>query len=158
MSYRRRTPSRRRPSWRSSPGRCNGRRLGGAGGNAGEVDSQHGASCSWQLNSGAATPEDQRARTQRDAPRTATIRWALWLSTSLRVTRVKPRLHVYACCHTVQHDGKEHGMNRSRAVEAGWGLLLIALSSLVHSAPQESHAIGSVTIAERYSIKSKVLN
>ena len=49
-------------------------------------------------------------------------------------------------------------MKRSRGIDAGWGLLLLALSSLVHSAPQESRAIGSVTIAERYSIESKALN
>jgi predicted alpha/beta superfamily hydrolase len=41
---------------------------------------------------------------------------------------------------------------------AGWGLLLLTLSSLVHAAPQEPHAIGSVAIAERYSIQSKALN
>jgi predicted alpha/beta superfamily hydrolase len=49
-------------------------------------------------------------------------------------------------------------MNRSRGIEADWGLLLLALSSLAHSAPQEARAIGSVTIAERYSIESKALN
>ncbi|HEY7640206.1 MAG TPA: alpha/beta hydrolase-fold protein [Steroidobacteraceae bacterium] len=49
-------------------------------------------------------------------------------------------------------------MNSSRGIEAGWGLLLLALSSVVHSAPQEARAIGSVTIAERYSIQSKALH
>lgn len=49
-------------------------------------------------------------------------------------------------------------MNQSRGTEAGWSLLLLALSSFAHSAPQEAHAIGSVTIAERYSIQSKALN
>lgn len=49
-------------------------------------------------------------------------------------------------------------MNRSRGIEAGWGLLLLASSCLAHSAPQEARAIGSVTVAERYSIDSKALN
>lgn len=49
-------------------------------------------------------------------------------------------------------------MNRSRVIEAGWSLLLLVLSSLAHSAPQEARAIGSVMIAERYSIQSKALN
>jgi predicted alpha/beta superfamily hydrolase len=49
-------------------------------------------------------------------------------------------------------------MNPSRGIDAGWGLLLLVLSSLAHSAPQEAHPIGSVTIAERYSIQSKALN
>jgi predicted alpha/beta superfamily hydrolase len=49
-------------------------------------------------------------------------------------------------------------MNLSRGIEAGCGLLLLVSSSLVHSAPQESGAIGSVTIAQRYSIQSKALN
>jgi predicted alpha/beta superfamily hydrolase len=49
-------------------------------------------------------------------------------------------------------------MNPSRGIEAGWGLLLLVWSSLAHSAPQEARAIGSVTIAERYSIQSQALN
>jgi predicted alpha/beta superfamily hydrolase len=49
-------------------------------------------------------------------------------------------------------------MNRSRRVEAGWGLSVLAFSCLAHSAPQEERAIGSVTVAERYSIHSTALN
>lgn len=49
-------------------------------------------------------------------------------------------------------------MKRSRGIEAGWGLLLLAWSFLANSAPQEARAIGSVTVAERYSIDSKALN
>src|SRR5687767_682084 len=49
-------------------------------------------------------------------------------------------------------------MNVSRGIEAACGLLLLVSSSLVHSAPQESGAIGSVTIAQRYSIQSKASN
>jgi predicted alpha/beta superfamily hydrolase len=49
-------------------------------------------------------------------------------------------------------------MNRSRGVGAGWGLLLLALSFLANSAPQEERAIGSVTVAKRYSIDSKALS
>jgi predicted alpha/beta superfamily hydrolase len=49
-------------------------------------------------------------------------------------------------------------VKRSRWTEARWGLLLLAWSFLANSAPQEGRAIGSVTVAERYSIDSKALN